>query len=1037
MQKLLSVKRLINVKFIICLVGFLLVSVPLYAEEIAVAPGAVGYADRTKLLSQQTELLKDRLLQAKSQLETLQRQDEAQLADFSLNHTSKEVRSQAALDTAVAKSNADSIAIELSESQQTISRLEKEMQEIENQLNVYDIFGVKVARTETMNVSGLQAEFDFQKNLLDLEKVRAGYLIKLQKIVDNIFQLQKAKYARINFLLKSRTILQLKERQAQSESVFQQQQSVWLQRLNAMYAQLNQMKITNPSEKKAYADMQREIFYANENFNLAYLKMLLVRYQDQLQQLRIAISHSTSITLLNKSNDQVQVLAKQLARESDLIKARVKILEKRKAFLSINKSNENDDQADLVRLSQISNDYREMMTNMTGLEQKLLAFRFTLDQALQYELASRQGLPGFSKKAWMDLGAEILLVPTLTYQVVKSLVYSVVNAFEDVSYLSLSVIFLLECSIVALFMFANKLLANVVSGMAELELGHVNLARLSIQLLRRNLGSIFVIVNLFALFFCSDIPSQSSGFLINIALVWLFFKFLTTIARVCLVETMQDHGGHDVILYYRLRWSFLIGGVITALTVFMHQLPVVYELKDMFDRLFLMFLLVVSVSLLKSWEVVPGLILQHIDDRRLYFKRIVKLFGLLIPFILLVNTVIGLFGFVNLVLTISWYESIFICVLVGYLVIRGLLIDSIEYVSTLMIRHVVNGWLWTEAFLKPLDKVARLALFLGAWAALFAFYGWNQQSPIVVELLKLLHYPLLYLLNASITLQSIIEVSVVVSVLFWAARWSREFVYRLLSTRTDDMGLRNSLAVFAQYITVTIGVFVCLHVLGIDFRALAVVAGAFAFGVGLGLRDLFNNFACGFLLLIERPIRVGDTVSVNDQEGIVTHIGARAVTIRTWDHMDMMVPNAEIFGKSFTNWTGKDSIVRSVLTIKINRHDDPHAVRALVYDVLANHKDVLSHPVTEVFLKELNEGLIEFEVRYFINLQQVKSRFGLRSEILLAIWDAFERNGIQPPYPHQEVYLRSEMPAKSIPHEGNLIAASFMKDALKDVEKHS
>ncbi len=1031
MQKRLSAKRFLNVKFILCLIGFLLISTPLWAETAAVA----DYADRTKLISQQTELLKDRLLQAQSQLAALQRQDEAQLTEFSFNHTSKEVRSQAALDTAVAKSNADSIAIELSESQQTMSRLEKEMQELENQLNVFSIFGVKVARTETVNVSGLQTEFDFEKNLLDLEKTRARYLTKLQKIADTIFQLQKAQYARINDLLKSRTIMQLKERQAQSESVFQQQQSMWLQRLNAMYAQLGKMKTMTPSEKKAYADMQREIFYANENLNLAYLKMLLVRYQDQLQQLRLAISHSTSITLLNKSNDQGQVLAKQLARVNDLIKARVTILEKRKTFLSINKGSDNDDQADLVQLSQISNNYRALTVNMTDLEQKLLAFRFTLDQALQYELASRQGLPGFSKKAWVDLGAEISLVPTLTYQVGKSLVYSVSNAWDDISYSSIVAIVLLECSIIAMFVFANKLLAKVVSGMAELELGHINLTRLSIQLLRRNLTGIFVVANLFAIFVGSDIPQQSFGLVLNIVLVWLFFKVVSTMARVCLVETTHDYGGHDVILYHRLRWSFLIGGVITALTVFMHQLPVIYELKDLFDRLFLLFLLVVSVFLLKSWEVVPGLILPHIDERRLYFKRIVKLLGLLIPLILLVNTVIGLFGFVNLVLTVSWYESVFVCVLVGYLVIRGLLIDGIESLSNLLIRHVINGWLWTEAFLKPLDKLVRLGLFLSAWAALFALYGWNQQSPVVVQLIKLLHYPFLYLLNTTITLQSIIEVSIVVSVLFWSARWSREFVYRLLSTRTDDMGLRNSLAVFAQYATVTIGIFICLEVLGIDFKALAVVAGAFAFGVGLGLRDLFNNFACGFLLLIERPLRVGDTVSINDQEGIVTHIGGRAVTVRTWDHMDMMVPNAEIFSKSFTNWTGKDNIVRSVLTIKINRHDDPKAVQALVHEVLANHKDVLSHPISEVFLKELSEGLIEFEVRYFINLRQVKSRLGLRSEVLLAIWEAFEKNGIQPPYPHQEVYLRSELPVRPVPYEKDFISTSFVKGALEDIEK--
>jgi potassium efflux system protein len=1032
MQKLLKFKRLINLTRFFCVLSFLLMSTFAHAADKTALLSP--YLDRTNLIMQQTELLKNRLAQAQSQLATLQRQDENQSADFSLLHPSKEVRSQAALNTAVAKSNVDSINIELSESQQTVNRLEKDAQEIENQLNVFSIFGLKIARTETMNVPGLQAEFDYQQNLIELEKTRAGYLKDLQKIAENTFQLQKTKYARINAFLKSRTIMQLKERQAKSESVFQQQQSVWLQRLNNLYVQLGQLDAGNIKDKSAYGNMQREIFYANENLNLAYLQMLLVRYQDQLQQLRIAVAHSSSITLLNKANDQILVLSKQLVRVDDLLKARVKILAKRKLFLVQNNSNTAADKADSVRLTELSSQYDVVSQNMDGLGQKILAFRYSLDKSLQYELSSRQGLPGFSGKAWVDLGAELWLVPSLTYQMVKSLFHAIVYESEEINYLSVLVIALLEICMLVTFMFANKLLARLASGMAEHELGHINLTRLSIQLLRRNFVDIFVIINLFGLFSFSDIPTQSSGFVINLALVWLFFKVVITMARVCLVETAHDYAGHDVILYHRLKWSFLVGGVITALTVFMHQLPVIYEVKDLFDRMFLMFLLVVSVFLLKSWEIVPGLILPHIDDRRLYLKKVVRLLGLLIPLILLINTAIGLFGFVNLVLTISWYESIFVFVLVGYLVMRGLLNDAMMVVSTMTIRHVMNGWLWTEAFLKPIDRVLRAGLFLGAWVVLFAFYGWNQQSPVVVQLNNLLHYHIIDLLNTSITLLGLLEVAVVVSLTFWSARWVREFVYRLLSSRTQDMGLRNSIAIFSQYATIIIGVLICLKVLGIDFGSLKVVAGAFAFGVGLGLRDLFNNFACGFLLLIERPLRVGDTVSINGHEGEVLNIGSRAVTIKTWDHMDVYVPNAEIFSKSFTNWTGKDSIVRSVVTIKINRHDSPEEVQALIHKVLASTKDVLRDPAPEVFLKELSDALVELEVRYFINLRQIKSRIGLRSEVLMAIWATFERHGIQPPYPHQEVHLRGEFPVP-VAYDKNLIPASTMNGILPDLGK--
>jgi potassium efflux system protein len=966
--------------------------------------------DKTTLISQQTDLLKNRLIETLNQFQNLQQQDDKQYLDLIAQHTIKELRNQASLDISVAKSNLDSINIELSESQQSVTQLNQDIDEISSQLNASSIFGRKLARPDIVNTPGLQQELTNKKTLLTLEKERESYLLQLQKLSDNALQLQKAKYARINVLLKSRTMMRLQASLAQSEIDFQQQQSVWMQQLNILYGQLNKMEAAPIADKTAHTDLQREIFYANENLNFAYLHMLIVRYSDQLQQLQVAISHSRSITLLNKANDEVQGLTKQLERVKDLLRDRTKILQKRNAFLSRDKQPNSIDQADLAKLKTLSEQYQVISVSVANLQIKLQAFRETLSGALQYELSSRQGMPGFNLKSWIDIGAEIMLVPTLAFEVAKTLTYSVVSVINNISLGAAFVIGLIEFGLILIFTIANKLFSKLISRMSEQELGHVNLKRLCVQLLQRNLIDIFMIGNVVAFFFYYKIPQDSSIFVINLLMVWLFFKVIITMARICLVETAHDRAGHDVILYHRLKWSFLVGGIITVMTVFMNQLPVVYEIKDLFDRLFLLFLLVVSVFLLKSWDIVPALILTHIDDRRLYLKKVVRLLGLMIPIILFVNSAIGLFGFVNLVLTVSWYESVFVLVLVGYLIVRGLLIDGMMLLSSLMIRHIVNGWLWTEAFLKPADKVLRIAVFFAAWVILFALYGWNWQSPVVMHINSLLNYQLVSLLGTSLTPLSMIELGVVVSFLFWAARWTREFVYRALSSRTKDMGLRNSIAIFSQYTTIVIGIFVCLRVLGIDFKALAVVAGAFAFGVGLGLRDLFNNFACGFLLLIERPVRVGDTVTINQYEGEVIHIGARAITVRTWDHMEVLVPNAEIFTNSFTNWTAKDSIIRSVFPIKINRHDSPADVQTLIHQVLAKQKDVLTDPSPEVFLRELSDSLIEFEVRYFINLRQIRSRQGLRSEVLMAIWDAFEKHGVQPPYPQHEVHVKGNLP---------------------------
>lgn len=962
------------------------------------------YNDKAKIVYQQIDLLKTRLAQSQNELQTLQKAQDQFLNKLTVDRVSKLMLSQTALDIAAAKSNLNGVNIELSESQQAVSRLEKETQEIKNQLNIFDIFGVKIARINSTDLNRLNQELSYQNAMLQLEKTRVAYLLKLQTIADGVLQIYTAKYAFIDSLLKSQTVVHLKEQQTRSEVDFQQQQMIWLRRLSQLNTQVEKAQLNNKLDRSAIEKLQDEIFYVNENLNYTYLEILIARYEDQIQQLKISISHSSSITVLNKASEQVQTLGKQITRVGDLLASRVDILSKRSDFV-VKPTNMTEYQ--LVPLSDLVQHYKKSIVRVAQLNKDLSAFRVSLEQLLQQELSSRQGLPAFGSKVWLDLGAEIFLIPSLAFQAVKSLSVETLKGFYYLNSFGWLIFAMLQIGWIFLIGVLHYFLKKLVSGMQDHEYGHINIKWLIVKLADRILLDILILGNIFGLFFFLKVPNQNYSFLINLAWVWLFFKSIIVITRLCLVETVQESAGHDVRLYHQLKRLFLFGAIVTGFTVFIHQLPVIYEVKDLFDRLFLVFLLFTSLFLLKQWQLLPGLILPHIDERRTYLKGIVKLVGLLIPVLLLFNSIVGLFGFVNLILTISWYESIFIIVLVGYLVFRGLFNEVMDFASRLLIRHVTNGWLWMEAFLKPIDRICQIIIFLSAWFVLFLLYGWDRQSTVVERLNSLLHYQLVFMLNTSITPLSIIELAVIISLLFWAARWTREFVYRLLLSRTKDLGLRNSIAIFSQYMMVLIGIFICLRVLGIDFRALAAVAAAFAFGVGLGLRDLANNFVCGFLLLIERPLRVGDIISIGEYEGEVTHIGGRAVAIRTWDRFEVLIPNADIFSKSFTNWTARDNIIRTVINIKINRHDSPHDVQAIIRETLLDCKDVLSDPPPEAYLKELADGLVEFEVRYFINLRQVKSRVGVRSDVLIAIWEAFEKHGIQPPYPHHEVHVKN------------------------------
>jgi len=1000
MRMLSAIHKLVFITILFCTVGVTLAA-PLAAQEKPIS------IDRIHLVTDQINLLKSRYQQSQHELAELQSQQENLISSHVIDQASKSLLDKASLDISVVKSNLDSINIELVDSRQTVNWLEKNIQEIQNQLNVLNMFGSKMISSDIGNVEELRADLTYQQKLLRLEKSRSILLQDLQNDVSNILQLRNEKFNRLSDLLKSRRMLHIKQHQVRDELAYQELQNDWLLRLNVLYGKLN--KVDPIRAKNAYAALEREIYYANESASFAYAQSLIARYKDQVQQMKLIALRNSSISLLNEMTNHYQALSKQINRLEIVLKSRMKTLHKHVVYLSQKRKDDEQFSAYLKGLSELEAQYKNSDQTLLQLKENLSDFRKVLEKALQTELSARQGLPSFSIKMLVDLGKEALLLPTLAFQVVKSLMANSIHSFQAASIFSWYFFVVIETVFILCCLSVRKLLTRIISRPSQWR-EKINFKWLGLQSLNRNFIDLASLVNLVVVFYFFKIPSANYLFIIYLSFVWFTCKSILIVSRICLVESTQIASQHDVKLYHRLLWIVWTGGLITALTVFVHQLPLVYELSALCDRLFLFFLMIVSLMLLRWWEILPNIILTHMGSPHPYFEKCIRLFGILIPLLMFANSLIGLFGFLNLVMTVIWYEGLFLLVLIGYLILRALLAEGMQQLSQLMVSYVHNGWLWTEAFLKPLDKILRISLFVTAWVILFVLYGWDKQSPIVAQLTNILNYQLIHMLKTTITPLSIIELMVAVSIFYWCAKWTREFVYRLLIPRTKDMGIRNSIAVLSQYTIIFLGIFICLRVLGIDLSALVAIASLFAFGIGFGLRDLANNFVCGFLILLERPLRVGDIVSINGVEGDVIQIGSRAVTVRTWDHMELLVPNAEIFNKSFTNWTARDNVIRTIVSITISRHDNPHEVKVIIQNVLAQSKDVLKDPMPEVFLKEMNETVMDFELRYFVNIRQVTSRVSVMSSVLMSVWDAFAQHGIKPPYPQHEIFLRNDHP---------------------------
>ena len=644
------------------------------------------------------------------------------------------------------------------------------------------------------------------------------------------------------------------------------------------------------------------------------------------------------------------------------------------------------------------------------LHQDLLVLKQELSHKqvrLRKQLASRQSLSEYSWAAWLGIGQELKQIPLQLYHDVAALIVYVSDQYKwhDAW---LTVLFWMSAVLLVLVaVFLHRLLSRVTQDKARSRLS-AHLYDGLLVLIYRNIPQLtFCLLVLFTLFLY-QVPYAHDRLLIHLMLVWFFCRQFLLIARLTLLERLSDVSGHDVRLYHRLRGLLLTGAWSFGLMIFSHELPLSFLLQDLFDWLFTLFLLMVSLVMWQSRDALPHLWSSSLTNSKPHVRHVISLLSLLVPITLLTTALIGLVGYINLAWTLSRYQVYFLVVVTGYVLMRGLVRDGLDLFSEWMVSELHNGWLWVEAVLKPVDKLLRIGLVFVSTLIFLQWIGISFNPTLVTGALTIGHYVLINWAGAYITLLSFAEFIVLLFIFIWASKWTREFCYRWLYAHMTDPGIRNSFAVFTQYSVVLLGCFVTLRVLGIDFTGMMVVLGGLAVGMGFGLRDFASNIVGGLMLLIERPVREGDLITIGEHEGRVAHIGIRSMRVSSWDNMEVLVPNAETFNKPFTNWTHQDSVVRTVLPIKVSRADDPVVIQQLIHHVLTMIPEILSAPVPQVFLKQIDEALIEFEVRYFINVQ-LHTRFEIRSKALLAIMAQFKAAGIKPPIPPLSVALNTHI----------------------------
>lgn len=306
-------------------------------------------------------------------------------------------------------------------------------------------------------------------------------------------------------------------------------------------------------------------------------------------------------------------------------------------------------------------------------------------------------------------------------------------------------------------------------------------------------------------------------------------------------------------------------------------------------------------------------------------------------------------------------------------------------------------------------SIARLAVFLGCAAIMWSI--WSSLLPA----LGVFEDVVLWQVNTgagdavelkNITLQHLLMAVFVIGVTVLATRNLPGLIDMIVLSRLEvEPGTNYAITSILNYFLVFTGLVVVCYLLGVQWSKLQWLVAALGVGLGFGLQEIVANFVSGLLILFERPIRVGDTITIGDEIGTVTKIRIRATTVLDWDRKEQIIPNKTFVTEQLTNWTLSDPITRMILRVGVSYNSDVEQVHALITGVVQSHERVLATPPPSVFFTGFGDSSLDFEARVFVS--RVIDLYPMRHELNVAVFKTLKENGIEIPFPQRDLHLRS------------------------------
>jgi potassium efflux system protein len=262
----------------------------------------------------------------------------------------------------------------------------------------------------------------------------------------------------------------------------------------------------------------------------------------------------------------------------------------------------------------------------------------------------------------------------------------------------------------------------------------------------------------------------------------------------------------------------------------------------------------------------------------------------------------------------------------------------------------------------------------------------------------------------TVSVSSVIVGIIVITLTIFLARSASTLLDRRMARRAHiDPGLRYTIARLFKYFLIIVGSLVALkQAFAVDLTSIAVVFTALSVGIGFGLQYIAADIASGFILLFERPIRVGDRITFEEDEGDVQSINLRTTVVLTNDRIAIIVPNSKLVSQRVVNWSYGDPRARIPITVGVSYDADIQLVTDTLLDGAKDVPNVLSEPAPRVQFLKFGDYALEFRLLVWTN--QPRRHVQLRSDINYRIAQLFRERSIKIPYPTQEFLLKSPPP---------------------------